>query len=140
MVRFRIILLLVAMLSMQACEDFFNPDTSTPAEKLKGTWQVVENSIEFGEQQYLVEFYQESNDSATVKIYNFFGLGSWSFVMADVDNQTILIPTQTEEGYQIVGSGSINSDFTEIEMNFTVEEVVVPQKNLFAVTAVLTKQ
>lgn len=125
---------------LQSCEDFLNPDPSTPAQKLKGTWQVVENSIEFGEQQYLVEFYPESNDSASIKIYNFFGLGSWSYVTADISNQTLSIPSQTEEGYTILGTGTINEEFTEISLDFTVEEVVVPQKTVFAVSAVFTKQ
>lgn len=140
MVKLKLIFFVFTALIFSSCEDFLNPDPSTPAQKLKGTWQVVETSTEFGEQQYLVEFYPESNDSASVKIYNFFGLGSWSYVNAEVNNQTLSIPTQTEEGYSIVGSGTINEDFTEISFNFTVEEVVVPQKNVFAVSAVFTKQ
>lgn len=140
MVKLRLIFLLSVVFIFSSCEDFLNPDPSTPAQKVKGTWNVAETSIEFGEQQYLVEFYPESNDSASVKIYNFFGLGSWSYVHAEISNRMLSIPTQIEEGYSILGTGTINEDFTEINLDFTVEEVVVPQKNVFAVSALFTKQ
>lgn len=125
---------------MTSCEDLFNTTPQTAPEKLKGTWQVAESSAEFGSQQYLVEFYTDYNDSTKMTIYNFFGLGSWSYVTINVDNQNIVIPEQTEEGYKITGTGTVNTDFTQINMSFTVEEVVVPQKSVFEVSAVLTKE
>jgi len=133
-------IMIASSLLMTSCEDLFNTTPQTPAEKLKGTWQVAETSAEFGAQQYLVEFYTDYNDSSKMTIYNFFGLGSWSYVSIDVDNQTIVIPEQTEEGYKIIGSGTVNDDFTQVNLAFTVEEVVVPQKSVFEVNAVLTKE
>ncbi|MCF8294841.1 MAG: hypothetical protein K9I34_02160 [Bacteroidales bacterium] len=134
------LLMLLSSLMFSSCDEILNPDTQSSVDKLKGIWLVAETSSEFGQQQYQVEFSEDETDSTRMNIYNFFGLGTWSYVSIDVDNQTLTIPSQTEEGYIISGSGTVNEDFTQVNLSFTVEEVVVPQKSVFAVTAVLTKE
>lgn len=134
------LLMLISSLMFSSCDEILNPDTQSSVDKLKGIWMVAETSSEFGQQQYQVEFSEDETDSTRMNVFNFFGLGTWSSVSIDVDNQTLTIPSQTEEGYIITGSGTVNDDFTQVNLSFTVEEVVVPQKSVFAVTAVLTKE
>lgn len=134
------LLMLLSLLMFSSCDEILNPDTQSSVDKLKGIWLVAETSSEFGQQQYQVEFSEDETDSTRMNVFNFFGLGTWSSVSVDVDNQTLTIPSQTEEGYIITGSGTVDDGFTQVNLSFTVEEVVVPQKSVFAVTAVLTKE
>lgn len=134
------LLMLLSSLMFSSCDEILNPDTQSSVDKLKGIWLVAETSSEFGQQQYQVEFSEDETDSTRMNVFNFFGLGTWSSVSVDVDNQTLTIPSQTEEGYIITGSGTVDDGFTQVNLSFTVEEVVVPQKSVFAVTAVLTKE
>ena len=140
---FKILFTIIALAFFSnSCVDEL-PDISEnkPTELLVGTWSVVENSETYGQQNYDVAIYVFDAVDDMVKIYNFYGLGSWSHVLAGVAGHTITIAEQTIEGHKIIGTGTISDDFKTIEFDYNVEEVsVVKSLNSEDVTAIFTKQ
>ncbi len=140
-IKILLLILSLAFFSSSCVDELPDLSEDSPAELLVGTWGVVENSATYGQQNYEVAFYVFDLDDKMVKIFNFYGLGSWSHVLAGVDGNTITITEQTVEGHKIVGTGTISDDFKTIEFEYNVEEVsVVKSANSEDVTATFTKK
>jgi len=132
---------IIAIASHSCIEDIPDPNGNNTPELLVGTWSVVEDSETYGTQNYDVAIYQATIGDNMIKIYNFYGLGSWSYILAGVDNKSITIVEQTMEGHIIFGSGTISDDYKTIEFSYNVEEVAVAKSlNFEDVTATFTKQ
>jgi len=63
------------------------------------------------------------SDSTKILIDNFYELGYTVSAVAIVSNRSLYINTQTiGDGFTIIGSGTISSNFNEIEWNYSVED------------------
>ncbi len=130
-------LILLLAISFSACDDLVNDDSSNP---LVGTWSVSESSSEFGDQTYQVEITTEMLDPDFVRVYNFFGLGSWSYVTMEQVDQELIIPIQDAEGFRFLGTGNLNESMDQFQLSFTAEELSQVSKSAFQVDATFTKQ
>ncbi|MCF8372471.1 MAG: hypothetical protein K9H64_12655 [Bacteroidales bacterium] len=139
--RFSILMIVLSFLfvSCEQANSIINPDDARS--QYTGIWNVVENSTTFGTQYYDVEFFATSSDKTIINMANFFALGTWAEVEAELNNDLLVIPLQTVEGYKIYGQGSISSNQKSINFSFTVEEVATAKSvHSEVVTAVFTKQ
>ena len=131
-----IFVIAISLLMTSCTTDVLNPDPNNGI--LTGVWSAVETSPTYGTQYYDVEI--EHVDDYNIKIYNFYGLGSWLFVDAGLSGSSIILNDQTIEGHRFAGQGIVSSNSKNINMNFTVEEVSV-KKSIMAenVSVVYTK-
>ncbi len=140
---FRILFILtslsILLLSCEEANEILNPDDQRS--DYTGMWDVVETSEMFGTQNYEAEIFAISNDENILTIANFFFLGSWTQIEAEIDDDLLVIPLQTIEGYEIYGQGQVSNNKEKIDFVFTVDEVATT-KSLTAeeVNAVFTKQ
>ncbi len=124
-------------------DELLNP--ADPREAIEGVWQCDENSASFQHQVYEVTISKSFADSTQVLINNFFGLGLWVEAKANLQGSQLVIPNQTIENYSVSGTGTINSDKSQISLQYFVSEVVTKKnsaKNLFSetVSAVYVKK
>lgn len=129
---------LMAVFAFTSCAELNNTNDTT-AEKIDGMWSVSENSQEFGEQHYKTEITRNMYLDDQVSIYNFFALGSWVSVPATVSGNDITIIPADVEGWNIQGTGKINSDYNKIDFDFTVEELSGNKADPVQVSAIFTK-
>ena len=127
---------LVSLFLFTSCiDDLLNTDDP---DSISGMWNVEESSSTYGTQYYNVQITEKYEN--VVNIYNFYGLGSWVFIEADIDDNTVLIEEELLDGYRFSGQGIISDDKQTIDFAFSVEEVSVKKSTLVEnVTAVYTK-
>lgn len=76
---------------------------------LDDTWGCTETSILFGNTSYEVNISTDASNSSIIYLENFYNLGFSNKATATVSGDNINISTQTIDGYQISGSGTVNS-------------------------------
>jgi hypothetical protein len=76
---------------------------------LDGTWSCSETSSVFGSTTYEVNISSDVNNPYQIYLENFYNLGFSNTASATISGDVISISTQTIDGYQISGSGTINS-------------------------------
>jgi hypothetical protein len=113
------------MVFTMSCEDLLD-DTSNAdiREKIEGQWKCDETSSYYKttSQIYEVYIYPHPDDSTLVVIENFYGLIDVS-VVATMSNRNLYINSQTVgDNFTIIGSGTISSNYNEIEWNYSVED------------------
>lgn len=124
-----------------SCDDINDILNTDARGAYTGMWDVVEKSETFNTLNYEVEFFATSSDSSILNIANFFALGTWAEVEAELDDNLLVIPLQTVEGFKIYGQGSISANKKTINFSYTVEEVATTKAvHSEVVTAVYTKQ
>ena len=128
----KIVLLAVIVASCQKL------DTATDDERdnITGAWSCSENSQQFGPQSFNVEVSKSPTDSTRILIDNFYGLGAGYSVYSKMVNLNLTIPSQTVNGNQITGSGTISSNYKTINWTYTV----IGGGTTDHVTAVYTKK
>jgi hypothetical protein len=77
---------------------------------LEGTWGCSETSTIFGNPSYEVNITTDASNPNIIYLENFYGLGYLNTVTANVSGDYISISTQTVDGWQISGSGTINNE------------------------------
>lgn len=77
---------------------------------LDGTWTSSETSSLFGSTSYEVNITSDANNPNLIYLENFYNLGFSNKVTANVSGDNIVITTQTVDGYEISGSGTIIND------------------------------
>ncbi|MBS1763677.1 MAG: hypothetical protein JSS90_01790 [Bacteroidetes bacterium] len=105
--------IVTSLLIFSAC----TPDNNTTGDDrdlFTGSWTCKDSSKSTGDVQPLYSVnITKSGTADTVIIYNFYNLGGNTSVMAFVSGTSIVIPSQTDDGYQMSGSGiHSNSSFT----------------------------
>lgn len=85
------------------------PDTDTTPSSIEGSWTCKETNDKQSPVAYKVNIQFETGSSSKFRIYNFLQLGSAKYVQASLVQNTITIPTQTIDSYEINGSGSVAS-------------------------------
>lgn len=118
--KIKIIPILLIILFNNSCEleDLNN------YQSIDGEWRVDETSEIYKSTQsiYYVEIIQHPTDSTMYFIDNFYGLGPGKSLNIIVNNQNIIIGSQNLDGHQIIGSGTITSDFKNIYLAYNVDD------------------
>ena len=130
------ILLMAVTLS---CEELENPGTEDIREKIEGQWKCDEISEYYKSTAsvFQVYIYPHPDDSTKVIIENFYGLGDDVSVVVTMSNRNLYINSQTVgDGFTVIGSGTISSNFNEINWNYSVDDGSDKTDN---VTATYTK-
>lgn len=134
-----ILMLFSTLVIIQSCEiaDELTGGAATVA-KIEGEWTCDEQSeiYKATAEVYSVTLSPDADNSSGVIIDNFYGLQASA--KASVSGMSLIISDQTiEGGFSVSGSGTISSNYREINLNYTVDDGsgVVDH-----VTAVYTKQ
>lgn len=105
-------------------------DEEIPAlsEKFSGTFDVLENCNLDGQEiisDYVSVIAGDSDDETKISISNFWGLFV-APVEATVDGSTVTIPLQDpdNDGFQVLGTGTLNDAEDRITFNFTITDTV----------------
>jgi len=116
---------LLLMVLNQSCEELNDMSNGDVRDKLEGQWQCDETSEYFKSTAEVFSVYisPHPSDSTKILIDNFYELGYTVSAVATVSNRSLYINTQTiGDGFTIIGSGTISSNFNEIEWNYSVED------------------
>lgn len=117
MKRFALILFVMTVVAI-GCE---SDELFFERTEILGTWNVTENSSEFGVQYYDVVISADPVDNNKVLISNFYGLGETIYGITNADF-AINIPGQDAGSYTISGQGIVNDKYTSIEWSYTVSD------------------
>jgi hypothetical protein len=124
---------------MLSCEEIENLATEDIREKIEGQWTCDETSEYFKSTAEIFTVYisPHPDDAALVLIDNMYGLGFDVPAVARISNRNLFINTQNiGDGFTITGSGTISSNFNEINWNYSVDDGSGTIDN---VTAVFTR-
>lgn len=109
-----------------SCEDLLAPgNTKDIVLQLEGTWQCDEEDSILKSVMYEYQVYisPSDNDSTQVIISDFHHLGDDVEAVADVDGNSITLPSQTLlGGYVVRGSGTISSNLKEIAWKYYIDD------------------
>jgi hypothetical protein len=110
-----------------SCEELLNNlgTQQNVREKIEGQWSCDETSEFYKSTAEIFAVYisPDQDDSTKVLIDNFYELGYDVSVVATISDRNLYIDSQTVgNGYTIIGSGSISSNYNEINWNYTVED------------------
>lgn len=100
--------------------DKLDTTSGDPRDNLVGFWSCNENSQIFGSQSFNVGISKSSTDTTEILMDNFYGLGSEYTAYAKMNGLNLILPSQTVNGYQISGSGTISSNYKTINWAYTV--------------------
>jgi hypothetical protein len=119
--------ILMGFLAIYSCELINDvPDDSDPRARIEGQWQCDESSqlYKSTEDIYWVYIDPDPYDSTRVIISNFYNLGDDIDVYAKVNGNSLSISNQTtKDGYKILsGSGSISSNYKQINWNYRIDD------------------
>jgi len=113
-------------LLLVSCEPDNGLDDDDPngssRDKIINTWNVQENSKLYNNSNYQVNILKRAGNETQVEIENFYQLGFNLKTIATVNGLNIVIPQQTISGQLIQGSGTINFNFSRININFTAND------------------
>ena len=98
-----------------SCVD--EPLTTDVIDNITGTWAVKETSTAFGEQNYVVTISKATDNSIYIN-----GFYAKYKIEVDVDGLDLNIHSQTIDGNQFTGSGSVYSNYKQIDLDFTVND------------------
>jgi hypothetical protein len=109
-----------------SCEELLNTsDNGDIREKIEGQWSCDETSEIYKSTAEIFSVYisPHPDDSSKILIDNFYELGWDVSAVATVSNRNLYIHTQTVgDGYTIIGSGTISSNYNEIKWNYSVDD------------------
>lgn len=102
--------LITTLLLFSACTPD-NETTGDDRDSFTGGWTCKDSSKSTGDVQPLYSVnIAKAGTADTVIIYNFYNLGGNTSVIALVSGNSIVIPTQTDDSYQMSGSGLYSHD------------------------------
>jgi hypothetical protein len=135
-----ILVIFSSMILTDSCE-IANELTGAAATiaKIEGDWSCDEQSEYYKAtaEVYAVTISPDPDHSSGIIIYNFYGIGANITVRANISGMTVTIPNQTvDNDFDISGSGTISSNYKQIDLNYTVDD---GSSQVDHVTAVYTK-
>lgn len=116
----RILLLSMLLTSIVFSCQKLDDATDDERDNLVGSWTCSENGQEYGHQNFSVSISKSTADTTKIIIDNFYGQGAGFKVNAKINNLNLTIPSQSVDGYQISGSGSIASNYKTLNLTYTV--------------------
>jgi hypothetical protein len=133
------LILLCSLVFTQSCEIASElTGAAATIAKIEGEWSCDEQSeiYKATAEVYAVTISPDPGNSSGVIIDNFYGLNV--SVKANVAGMSLTIPNQTVEGdFEVSGSGTISSNYKQIDLNYTVDD---GSSQIDHVTAVYTKK
>lgn len=100
------------------------PDEQEPTDdrdKFVDVWHVVEQSSQIGTTNYDVHINLSTTNTSQVLMENFYNVGFSFKAVANVSGSNLTLNSQTYNGAQLQGSGSMSGNNT-INMNYTVDD------------------
>ena len=113
------VLIFIIILFINSCQKDTNSSSLDARDQYTGVWNVDENSSLSGSYKYDVSIENDPSNSSQVLIFNFYNLGSSLNVFAIATESSLTIPSQTNSGDKISGSG-ILSNKNKISLQYTV--------------------
>ncbi len=113
--RNKIFILIAIFLSACAQDDF-----TDIRDNISGNWRCQENSNLFGEQYYDVNISKSDSIETEILIYNFFDRKQ--DVRVTVEGNSLTIPIQIVDNWEISGTGEISTDYKTISWNFSADD------------------
>ncbi len=113
----RLALLILLAVTIVGCTKTNDHDS------IYGIWQCDEDSEELGYRQYSVTVMNDPLDSTMLVFSNLHALGNSedSYVEFYLNGDSIIIPEQVIRSYSINGKGIVESDFSKINLDFSVQ-------------------
>jgi len=111
----------VLLLVVSACEtDDPNEDPAANRDQFIGVWQVTENTGINHPQFYQVNIVAGTADDQIFieGLYN----ESNSRIEATISGLNLSIPSQISDNISYIGSGMANTDYSQIDLNFTADD------------------
>lgn len=107
-----IILVIAVSVVMASCEKDNGSDPSSPSDDRDlyvGTWSCADSSQLFGTSTYAVTISKTGN-ADTIRITNFYQLGTGNSAIGLVSSNSLTIPSQTVSSIDITGFGTKNNN------------------------------
>ena len=112
------IILIAALVT--SCED--PQQTGDPRDKLEGSWKGNDTHLKSTMEYYDVYISPDPDDSTMIFIDGFNGLGLDITAHAKLSNMTITLDgKKNADGYTFSGSGTISSNYKEIDWNYSTD-------------------
>lgn len=113
----RLALLIVLAVTLVGCKKGNDHDS------IFGIWQCDEDSEELGFRTYSVTIMSDPLDSTMLVFSNLYSLGNSedAYVEFYLNGDSLIIPEQIVRSYSIDGKGIVESDFSEINLKYTVQ-------------------
>jgi hypothetical protein len=89
-------------------------------DNLLGSWSCKETSQSFGITNFVVDISKSTTDTTKIFIDNFYQLGTGTDVYAKINGFSLTIPSQTVDGHQFSGTGTISSNYKTINLTYAV--------------------
>lgn len=112
---FKLILIAGILFIISSCA---KDETSLPVDKYVGEWTCVETPSTGGATTFTITINKFGNED-TLHVYNFDNLGSTEKAIFVVNENSVVIPSQTVTGFVISGYGTYNNG--KINLNYKVD-------------------
>lgn len=113
------------MLTFLNCDNLSTEGSVSLSSEISGKWLVNEQNsilVKALKEYYTVEISVDTNSTDKVKINNFYNIGSEFNVVGEVTTEnTIVIETQSIDGYSFHGEGTVSSKYDQIDWIYYVE-------------------
>ena len=120
--KYRILAFVAISLFVISCEDEPVDPNYDLRDEYVGDWVCVENSSIYGSSSYTITIEKADTNEAYIHISNFYNLGNAIEVAAEVFDNSVLIPQQNVGGNIISGTATSNSNYTEIDLTYSVDD------------------
>ncbi len=115
-------LIMLFIATIFACsDDDAIPDTGDERDKIVGTWNCSGEDPEFGKQTFKSILSKDPVNADRVLISNFHGFQGGE-VYATLSGMTLTVPKQATGGWEVVGKGTVQSGYNEIDWTYTIDE------------------
>ncbi len=113
-------LLILTALFVTSCE--VAQQTSDPRDKLEGSWKGNDTPVKSTMEYYDVYITPDPDDTTMIYIDGFNGLGLDVTAHAKLNNLTLTLDgVKTQDGYTFKGTGTISSNYKEIDWNYSTD-------------------
>jgi len=94
----------------------------SPRDNIADIWNCAETGTDNITDNFLVEIVTDNLTSNGIKIYDFNHLGDNIAVKATVSGSSISINEPDVDGFEIIGSGTITSNYEVINLKYSVDD------------------
>lgn len=117
-------ILLSALIAFSACDETIDDDDPgvEDREKFLGSWSTTETSLEYPQPITFTVTIEKDDNSAQIRLYNIYQLGTDVYAYALVTGNSFTIPNQNVSNMEIVdGYGEMVDDNT-IELDYVIND------------------
>ncbi len=103
------------ILLLASCSKNDSDPVTDPRDQYVGSWTTVETCNSSSSQTFTITVSKSVSDNVSIKIQNFYNLGSSTYTFAKTSGNSITIESQSVSGWNLHGSGNFSSG----KINFT---------------------